>query len=78
MKPYVIKNNEFLNYFSKLPTKNKRNIIPTLNRNQINTISEVCKNFLEKNLTTRPKIIKKLKSFKKEIKSVAIKKKPTL
>ena len=48
MKPYIIKNNEFLKYFSKLPQKNKIHLIPTLNRDQLNTISEICKNFLKK------------------------------
>ena len=65
MKPYIIKNNEFLKYFSKLPQKNKIHLIPTLNKDQLNTISEICKNFLKKNLTTCPKIKKKSKTFTK-------------
>ena len=77
MKPYIVKNNEFLKYFSKLPQRNKIHLIPTLNRNQLNTISEICKNFLSKNLTTCPKIIRKVKpSKKKEIKSVSLKTTP--
>ena len=48
MKPYIIKNNEFLKYFSKLPQKNKIHLIPTVNKDQLNTISEICKNFLKK------------------------------
>ena len=75
MKPYIIKNSEFLKYFSKLPQRNKIQLIPALNRNQLNTISEICKNFLSKNLTTCPKIIRKVKPSKKEIKSVSLKKK---
>ena len=76
MKPYIIKNSEFLRYFSKLPQRNKIQLIPTLNRNQLNTISEICKNFLSKNLTTGPKIIRKVKPSKKEIKSISLKKTP--
>ena len=76
MKPYIVKNNEFLKYFSKLPQRNKIQLIPTLNRNQLNTISEICKNFLSKNLTTCPKIIRKVKPSKKEIKSVSLKTTP--
>ena len=67
MKPYIVKNNEFLKYFSKLPQRNKIHLIPTLNRNQLNTISEICKNFLSKNLTTCPKIIRKVKTSKKKL-----------
>ena len=76
MKPYIIKNNEFLKYFSKLPQKDKIHLIPTLNRNQLNTISEICKNFLKKNLTKCPKIIKKVKLSQKEIKAIALKRTP--
>ena len=71
MKPYIAKNNEFLKYFfSKLPQKNEIHLIPTLNRDQVNTISEICKNFLKKNLTTCPKIIRKVKPSQKEIKAI--------
>ena len=76
MKPYIVKNKAFLEYFSKLPNKNRRNIIPTLNRDQLNTISEICKKFLKKNLTSCPKIIKKLKPAKKEIHSLTLKTTP--
>ena len=74
MKPYILTNNDFLNYFSKLPLKNKQYLIPTLNRDQINTISEVCKNFLSKILTTCQKVIRKVRKAKKEIKTVSLKK----
>ena len=51
MKPYIVKNNEFLKYFSELPQKKKKkkiHLIPTLNRDQLNTISEFRKNFSKK------------------------------
>ena len=76
MKPYIVKNNEFLKYFSQLPQNNKIHLIPTLNRDQLNTISEICKNFLVINLTTCPKIIRKVKPSQKEIKAIALKKTP--
>ena len=76
MKPYIIKNNEFLKYFSKLPQKNKIHLIPTLNRDQLNTISEICKNLKKKNLTTCTKIIRKVKPSQMEIKAIALKKTP--
>ena len=78
MKPYVVKNTEFLKFFPKLRPENRNRLISTLDRNQINTISEVCKNFLNKNLTTCPKIIRKLKPSQKEIKTIALKKNPPL
>ena len=43
MTPYIIQQKDFLNYFNKLSPKNKINFIPTLNKQQINAISEICK-----------------------------------
>ena len=73
MKPYVIKNKQFIEFFSKLPSHKKRKFVPILSRDHINTISEVCKNFLNYNVTKDPNIIKKLKPSKKEIKSISLK-----
>ena len=75
MKPYIVENNKFLKYFSQLLQKNKIHLIPTLNRDQINTISEIGKNLLKKNLTTCPKIIRKVKPSQKEVKAKDLKKK---
>ena len=68
MKPYIVKNSEFLNFFNKLSPKNKLKIVSSLTRDQINAIGEICKNFLKRNLTQDPTVIKKVKSAKKEIK----------
>ena len=46
------------------------------NRDQLNTISEICKKCLKKKLTTCPKIIRKVKPSQKEIKAIALKKTP--
>ena len=75
MKPYIVKNNEFLRYFFKLPSQKQKHLIPTLNTNQLNTISEICKKFLKKNLTSCPKIIHQVKPSQKQIKAIALKKK---
>ena len=76
MKPYIVKNNEFLRYFSKLPSQKQKHLIPTLNTNQLNTISEICKKILKKNLTSCPKIIHQVKPSQKQIKAIALKKNP--
>lgn len=73
MKPYIIKNKEFLNFFNQLSPKNKQEFVPLLKKEHVNTISEICKNFLKRNLTQDPKIISKVKSSKKEIKAVSLK-----
>ena len=76
MKPYLVNNKEFLKYFSKLPQKNKIYLIPTLNRDQLNTISEICKNVFEKKkkINNLSKNNKKVKPSQKEIKAIAFKK----
>ena len=73
MKPYLIKNQEFISYFNKLSPKRKRKLIPILNKDQINTISEICKNFLKRNLTQDRAIVNKLKSARGDINAVSLK-----
>ena len=76
MKPYVVKNTDFLKFFANLRPLHRTKLIHSLDRNQINTISEICKKILKKNLTTCPKIIKKLTKAKKQIKSISLKTTP--
>ena len=76
MKPYIIQNKEFIEFFSKLSPRKKQNLIPVLSKDQLNTISEVFKNFLKRNLTENPNIVKKLRRNQKEIKTVALKTTP--
>ena len=76
MKPYIVTNKEFLHFFNQLPPKTKRDFIPTLKKNHVNTISEVCKNFLNRKLTRDSKVISKIKPSRKEIKAVSLKTTP--
>ena len=76
MKPYIVKNKEFIDFFCRLSPRKKQNLIPVLTKDQINTISEISKNFLNRNLTEDPNIIKKLRPSQKEIKTVSLKKVP--
>ena len=73
MKPYVIRNKEFVEFFGKLSPYKKQKLIPVLSKDQVNTISEICKNFLKRNLTEDPKVIKKLRRTQKEIKTISLK-----
>ena len=76
MKPYIIRHKDFLSYFSNLAPNQQKQVIPTLNRNHLNTISEVCKKILNRQLTQDPKIIRRLKRSRKEINSVSLKSVP--
>ena len=73
MKPHVIQNKEFIEFFCKLSPQKKQKLIPVLSKDQINTISEICKNFLKRNLTEDPATVKKLRQSEKEIKNIALK-----
>lgn len=76
MKPYIVKNKEFIKFFCRLPPSSKSRAVNTLNKEHINTISEICKNFLERNLTRDPKIIRKLKNSRNQLRSISLKKTP--
>ena len=65
-----------MQYFQELTPARKSQVIPTLNRSQIETFSEICENFLQRKLTREPADIKKLKKYKKEIETVALKSVP--
>ena len=76
MKPYIVRHRDFFKFFLNLTPKSKLQIIPNLNKHQVNSISEICKNFLKRNITQDPKVIKKLKSGRKEIKTLSLKTTP--
>ena len=76
MKPYIVKNKEFIQFFNNLCPKRQQKLIPVLSRDQINCFSEICKNFLRGNLSQNKDIIKKLKHARHDIKSIALKKSP--
>ena len=65
---------QILPQLGSLRGKQRSLFIQGLNRDQINCISEVFSNFLRKNLTTDPQVIKRLKRYRQPIRSVALKK----
>ena len=73
MKPYIVKNKEFIDFFCRLSPRKKQNLIPVLTKDQINTLSENFENFLNHNLTENPNVIKKLRRSQKEIKTITLK-----
>ena len=76
MKPNIIKYKEFLKFFTHLSPHNKQHFIPSLRKEHLNTISEICKKNLKCNLTQDPKIISKVKSARNEIKTISLKSTP--
>ena len=73
MKPYIIQNKEFIEFFGKLSPYKKQKLVPVLSKDQVNTISEVCKKILKRNLTSNPNVINRLRKSQQEIKTIALK-----
>ena len=67
---------DFIQFLNKLSPEKRTKLIHSLSSCHINTLSEIFKNFLLKNITTNPKIIKRLKPYKKEVGEVAKRKTP--
>ena len=74
--PLVKKYREFLFLLTKLSTELRNKLIKDLKGCHINCLAEIFNNFLNKRLTTDPKIILKLKKFQTEINKVARKRTP--
>ena len=76
MSPLAEQHLEFIQFLSKLSPHMRRKLISSLSGCHINTLSEILKNFLLKNITQDPNIIKQLKRYKKQIREVAQNKTP--
>ena len=68
------KNKEFIIFLNKLKPHQKKLILRHLSSDYINTLSEICHNFLLKNLTSDSKVIQKVEKYKSEVRKLARKK----
>ena len=75
-KPYIVQKREFIEYFNKVSPRQKRKLISTLPKGEINCISEICKKILNRKLTENSNIIRKLRPAEKEIKAISLKSVP--
>ena len=76
MKSLLEKNKEFILFLNNLSKAERQKILSTVCGKYINTIAEIFQNFLKLQLTRDPNIIRKVKSYKKEIKFISQKKSP--
>lgn len=74
--PLIVKHKDLISLLTNLSPKLRSAVIASLKRHEINCISEIFANFLRKRLTDNPKVIGKLKKFKSDIRTVALKKTP--
>ena len=75
-KPLLLRHKEFIIFLNSLPVEKRKRIIDHLQKTQINSIAEICSNFLKKRLTLNKNIIKKASKYKKELRKIALKATP--
>jgi len=67
---------EFIKFLKEVNPSYRKQILTHCRKHELDCLSEIFANFLRKNLTTNPKIIKKLQPHKSLIRQVALKKTP--
>ena len=72
----IDKNKEFILFLSGVSAHDRARIVAALSGEYINTISEIFKNFLGRNLTHDQDDIKRLVKYRREVRQVARKKTP--
>lgn len=74
--PLILQHKDLIFLLTHISPKLRKEVLQTLKKREIDCISEIFSNFLKKRLTIKTKIINKLKSFKNDIRIVALKKTP--
>lgn len=75
-KPLVLEYKDLVHLLSQVSPKLRRQILQSLNKREVSCISEIFSNFLKKRLTHDSAVINKLKKFRNDIRTVALKKTP--
>jgi len=76
-KPLILRYKDLIFLLSHLSPKLRKEVLQGLKKHELNCISEIFSNFLKKRLTDDANIIDKLKKFRRDIHTVALKKTPT-
>ncbi len=75
-KPLILKYKDLVFLLSHVTPKLRKQVLQSLNKREVNCISEIFANFLKKRLTDDDTIINRLKKIKSDIRTVALKKTP--
>lgn len=75
--PLILQHKDLVVLLSRSSPKLRKEVLRALKRKQLDCISEIFSNFLKKRLTSDSSIIHKLKKFKTDIRTVALKKTPS-
>ena len=75
-KPLILQYKDLVFLLSHVPPKLRKQVLQNLNKREVNCISEIFSNFLKKRLTDDASIINRLKKFRDDIRTVALKKTP--
>ena len=75
-KSLISSHHEFLKFLKNVKPSFRKKIITQCRKEEIDCLSEIFSNFLKKNLTTKNKVVNKLRPHKSLIRQVALKKTP--
>ena len=75
-KPLILQYKDLVFLLSHVSPKLRKQLLQSLNKREVNYISEIFANFLKKRLTNDNTTISKLKKFRNDIRAVALKKTP--
>lgn len=74
--PLILQHKELVFLLSQLTPKLRREILQGLKKHELDCLAEIFSNFLRRRLTDNSNIINKLRKFKKDIHTVALKRTP--
>ena len=74
--PLLVEYSDLIKLLTTLSPKKRSQLISQLKGREINCLSEIVSNFLQKRLTTNPNVIEKLRKYRNDLKIVAKKKTP--
>lgn len=74
--PLIVQHKDLIFLLTHISPKLRNDILRNLKKSELNCISEIFSNFLKKRLTDKTSVINKLKKFRSDIRSVALKKTP--
>lgn len=75
-QPLLAQYSDLILLLNRLSPSNRAKLLSQLRSQEVNCLSEIISNFLKGHLTTDPRIIKRLKKYRSDLKILALRKTP--
>ena len=75
-EPLILQHKDLIFLLTHISPQLRKDVIQGLKKPELECISEIFSNFLKRRLTDKPTVINKLKKFRNDIRTVALKKTP--